>query len=232
MGRDIHHPFILINLKTYLEAVGKKAEELAKIAEKVSYETGICIGLAPNFTDISRLSTFNIPVFSQHIDPVEPGPFTGHILAESVAEAGATGTIVNHSEKRLKLSDIEVAIERAKDVGLATVVCANTTRVGIAVAAFAPSMVAIEPPELIGTGIAVSKAKPEVVSNSVREIKKIDPNVKVLCGAGIVSGRDVYAAIKLGSNGILVASGVIKAPNWENSLLEFAKAAADASGEL
>jgi triosephosphate isomerase len=93
-------------------------------------------------------------------------------------------------------------------------------------------MVAIEPPELIGTGVAVSKAKPEVVSNSVREIKKINPDIEVLCGAGIVSGRDVYAAIKLGSSGILVASGVIKAPNWENILMEFAKAAADASGDL
>lgn len=232
MSKNIHYPLILVNLKTYLEAVGKKAEDLAKVSEKVSNETGTCIGLAPNFTDMSRISTFNIPVFSQHIDPIEPGPFTGHILAESVVEAGATGTIINHSEKRLKLSDIELAIERAKQVGLVTVVCANTTRVGIAVAAFAPSMVAIEPPELIGTGVAVSKAKPEVVSNSVREIKKINPDIEVLCGAGIVSGRDVYAAIKLGSSGILVASGVIKAPNWENILMEFAKAAADASGDL
>ncbi|MGQ9542673.1 MAG: triose-phosphate isomerase [Candidatus Bathyarchaeia archaeon] len=231
MGRDIHYPIIIVNLKSYLEVVGKKAEELAKISERVTYETGTCIGLAPHFTDIGKISIFDIPVFSQHIDPVEPGPFTGHVVAESVAEAGAVGTIINHSERRLGLSDVEVAVERARKVGLASVVCANSRRVGIAAAAFAPNMIAIEPPELIGTGLAVSKVKPWIVSESVQQIKKIDPAISVLCGAGIMSGEDVQAAIKLGSAGILVASGVVKATDWKGSLLELAKAAADAFKE-
>ncbi len=123
------------------------------------------------------------------------------------------------------LSDIERSIERTKEVGLISVVCANTTKVGAAVAALNPDMIAIEPPELIGSGNAVSKANPEIISESVETIKRINKNVIVLCGAGITSGEDVFSAIKLGSSGILVASGIVKAKNWKDILQEFAEAA-------
>jgi triosephosphate isomerase len=123
------------------------------------------------------------------------------------------------------LSDIESALNRTKEVDLISVVCVNTTIVGMAVAAFDPDIIAIEPPELIGTGIAVSKAKPEIISESVEAIKRISKNVTVLCGAGITCGEDVFSAIRLGSSGVLVASGIVKASNWENILQEFADAA-------
>lgn len=219
-------PLILVNLKSYAETLGHKAEKLARTAEEVTRDTGVCIGLAPQFMDIRLVSKFEIPVFSQHADPTQPGASTGHIPLESVLDAGAVGTIVNHSERRLELSDIEAVVERARSVGLMSVVCANSKKVGMAAASLGPEAVAIEPPELIGSGIAVSKAKPEIVSQSVESIKKIDRDVTVLCGAGISSGSDVYAAIRLGSSGVLVASGVVKAPDWKEVLLELARAAA------
>jgi triosephosphate isomerase len=221
---QVTFPLILVNLKSYLESFGRKAGELAKVAEAVTEDTGVCIGLAPQYVDISLISKFRIPVFSQHIDPILPGAFTGHVLPESVADAGAVGTIVNHSERRLELSDIEAVVERAKLVKLISVVCANSSKVGMAAALLAPEIIAIEPPELIGTGIAVSKAEPEIVSDSVESIRKVNQDVVVLCGAGISSGEDVSAAIRLGSRGVLVASGVVKAPNWKKVLLEFAEA--------
>lgn len=219
-------PLILVNLKAYAEAIGSKAEELARTAGKVMADTDVCIGLAPQYTEIRQLSKFEIPVFAQHIDPIQPGSFTGHVLPEAIAAAGAVGTILNHSEQRLRLSDIELSVERAKSAGLISVVCANSTRVGVAAASLGPEIVAIEPPELIGSGIAVSKAKPEIVSQSVEAIKKVDPKVTVLCGAGISTGTDVSASIKLGSSGVLIASGVVKAPDWRKILLELAQAAA------
>jgi triosephosphate isomerase len=221
----INYPLILVNLKSYSETMGAKAEELAEITQQISSDTGICIGLAPQFTDIQRLKRFEIPIFSQHIDGIFPGAHTGHILAEAVKSSGSTGTILNHSERRMLLSDIESALNRTKEVGLISVVCVNTTSVGMAVAAFDPDIIAIEPPELIGTGIAVSKAKPEIISESVEAIKRINKNVTVLCGAGITCGEDVFSAIKLGSSGVLVASGIVKASNWEYVLQEFADAA-------
>jgi triosephosphate isomerase len=216
-------PIILVNFKTYLEGTGKKAVELAKGAEKVYKQTSICIGLAPQYSDISNLvNTVALPIFAQHIDFQDAGSFTGHVLPEAVKAAGAVGTLINHSERRLKLADIDAAIARAREVGLVSVVCSNNAKVSAAVAALEPDMIAIEPPELIGTGIPVSKAKPEVVSGTVELVRRVNQKVTILCGAGITKGEDVSAALRLGTAGVLVASGIVKAKDPYTVMREFA----------
>ena len=220
----IRTPIILVNFKTYPQGTGKKALELAKIAEKVSLETDICIAVAPQFTDISSIAhSTSIPVFAQHIDPIKYGSFTGHILAESIKEAGAVGTLINHSERQMKLADIDATIKKTQELNLISIVCANNPSVSAAIAALKPDMTAVEPPELIGTGIPVSKAKPEVVTSTVKLIKRINSDVVVLCGAGITAGKDVAAALRLGTEGVLVASGIVKAKDPYMVLLEFAE---------
>jgi triosephosphate isomerase len=222
---EIQTPLILVNFKTYSEATGKKAVELAKKAEKVSLETKVSIGVAPQFTDIAAVaSSTEIPVFAQHIDPIEPGSYTGHVLADAVKEAGAMGTLINHSERQLKLSDIDMAVRVAREKKLVSVVCANNQTVSAAAAALKPDIIAVEPPELIGTGIPVSKAKPEVVLNTVKLVKEVNPKVTVLCGAGISHGEDVTAALRLGTQGVLVASSIVKAKDQYRILREFAEA--------
>lgn len=226
MHAKIPLPLILVNFKTYSEATGKKAVELAKKAEKVSLETRVSIGVAPQFTDIAPIvSATNIPVFAQHIDPIKPGSHTGHVLAEAIREAGATGALINHSERQLRLSEIEMAVRIAREKRLVSIVCANSQAVSAAAAALKPDIVAVEPPELIGTGMPVSKAKPEIVSNTVKLVKSINPDVTVLCGAGISHGEDVTAALKLGTQGVLVASSVVKAKDPYKVLRELAEAA-------
>ncbi|MEM2027300.1 MAG: triose-phosphate isomerase [Candidatus Bathyarchaeia archaeon] len=221
----VRTPIIIVNFKTYAEATGEKAVKLSETAEKVSIETGVCIAVAPQFVDIPIVARrVSIPVFSQHIDPIGYGSFTGHVLPESVKEAGAVGTLINHSERRLKLADIDAAITRAREVGLISVVCSNNTPVSASAAALKPDMIAVEPPELIGTGIPVSKARPEVVTSTVEAVKRISPEVIVLCGAGITNGDDVAAAIRLGTEGILVASGVVKAKDPYKVMVDFAEA--------
>jgi len=221
----VRTPIILVNFKTYSEATGLNALKLAKTAQKISRETGVCVGVAPQYADIASIAqAVSIPVFAQHVDPVTPGNFTGHVLPESVKEAGAFGTLINHSERRLRLADIDAAISRTHEVGLVSVVCSNNSTVSAAVAALKPNMVAVEPPELIGTGIPVSKAKPEVVSGTVDLVKRVNPKVIVLCGAGITQGEDVSAALRLGTQGVLVASGIVKAKDPYKALLEFAEA--------
>lgn len=215
-----------MNFKAYIEATGKRALDLARTAEKVGLESDVCIAVAPQFADIGIISQkVNIPVFAQHIDPVKPGSFTGHILPEDVRSAGAVGTLVNHSERRLKLADIDEVITRAREVNLLTVACTNNVAVSAATAALGPDMIAVEPPELIGTGIPVSKAKPEVVTNTIASVRKINSEVVILCGAGITNGEDVAAAIKLGTEGVLVASGIVKAKDPHMVMSEFAEAA-------
>ena len=216
---------MLINFKTYLEATGKKAVDLARNFEAVGLDTGVRVGVAPQFCDIEQVAAHvEIPVYAQHIDPIGPGAFTGHVLADSVFAAGATGTLINHSERNQKLSEIDKSVELARRVGLETVVCAGTARLGAAVALSEPDMVAIEPPELIGSGRAVSKERPEVITESVKRIRAVNPKVTILCGAGITTGEDVYAALKLGMEGILVASGVVKAPDPPQVLRDFCQA--------
>ena len=218
-------PFLLINFKTYLEATGKRAVELSKKIEAVGENAGVKVGVAPQFCDIERVAaSVDIPVFAQHVDSVIPGANTGHVLPESVKAAGADGTLVNHSERPLQLFDIDKAVQLAKQAGLRSVVCAGTARLAAAVALSEPDMVAIEPPELIGTGRAVSKENPEIVTDSVKRVRRVNPSVAILCGAGISTGDDVYAALKLGTNGILVASGVVKAFKPEEVLAGFCEA--------
>jgi triosephosphate isomerase len=218
-------PMIIVNFKTYTESTGRRATELAKKAEQVNDETNICVGVAPQFVDIKTVAgTVNIPVFAQHIDPIKPGSFTGHVLAESVKEAGAAGTLINHSERRLKLAEIDEVITLAHENGLISLVCSNNPTTSAAVATLEPDIIAIEPPELIGTGIPVSKAKPEVITDTVKFVKQINSKVTILCGAGISHGDDVAAALKLGTQGVLVASGIVKAKDPYAVMREFADA--------
>ena len=221
---DICLPVMIVNFKTYLEATGKNAVELAKKAEKVSRETGIYIGVAPQLADLRSVAeAVEIPVFAQHMDSIKPGSYTGHVLAESVREAGAAGTLINHSERQLKLSDIDEIVKITRKKGLISVVCANNPSISAAVASLKPDMVAIEPPELIGTGIPVSKAQPEVVSGTVGLVREVNEKVIILCGAGISHGEDVTAALKLGTQGVLVASGIVKAKDPYEIIREFAE---------
>ena len=221
----VDYPLLIVNLKTYKEGMGLKASDLARTAERVYEKTGISIALAPQVTDLQAVAeTSETPVFAQHIDPVTYGQFTGHVLPESVAESGCIGTLLNHSERQISLEIIEESISRAREAELHTVVCVDTVEKAKRVALLNPDAIAIEPPELIGSGIPVSKAQPEIVKGSVEAVKVVNPHIKVLCGAGITNGEDASAALGLGSEGILVASGVVKAKDPYSALLELARA--------
>jgi triosephosphate isomerase len=217
--KELEPPLIIVNFKTYLEATGRRALELAKRCEKVASEFGVSVAVAPQAVDIAAVaSSVSIPVLAQHVDPYPPGAYTGSISIEAVKEAGAVGTLVNHSEKRLRIDEIDEVVKRARDAGLEVVVCANTPEVAASLSALRPRFIAIEPPELIGTGKAVSKTRPEVITDTIKLIRRVNPEVIVICGAGITSGEDVEAALNLGAQGILVASGVVKAKDQEGAL--------------
>ncbi|MHA2070912.1 MAG: triose-phosphate isomerase [Candidatus Thorarchaeota archaeon] len=207
----IELPVIAINFKTYPQATGEKAVLLAQTCEKVSKEYGVSIVVCPQVPDLYRVSrAVDIPVFSQHMDPGDPGRFTGHVLGETLVEAGCTGTLLNHSENRMELADIEDAVRRAEQLNLYTIVCTNNPLVSVAAASLNPDSIAVEPPELIGSGISVSQAQPEVISGTVERIRAVNKKVAILTGAGISTGGDVEAAIKLGTQGVLLASAVAK----------------------
>jgi triosephosphate isomerase len=212
---------IVLNFKTYDESTGDKAVALAKLCDTVAKETGASIIVAPQYTDIYRIvREVKIPVYAQGVEDVKYGGYTGSVLSEAVKAAGASGSLLNHSEKRLKLAEIEACIGKLRSLGMVSIVCTNNINTTMAAAALGPDYVAVEPPELIGSGVSVADSKPEVISGSVEAVKKINPKVKVLCGAGISKGHDVKKALELGTEGVLLASGVIKAKDQKAVLMD------------
>jgi triosephosphate isomerase len=216
-------PVIVLNVKTYEEATWNKALQIAQIMDEISKETGVSMAISVQATDISLCSQkVSIPVFAEHIDPINPGSHTGWTLPEAVKAAGAVGTLINHSEHRLILSDIDLCITRAKEMDLDHIVCSNNVATSRAIAAFSPNFVAVEPPELIGGDISVTSADPDIVIGSVEAVRKVDENVKVLCGAGVKNGKDVTKSVELGANGVLLASGIVKAKDKKSVIRDLA----------
>lgn len=214
-------PIVILNYKTYLESSGENALELARALKSASEESGITMVAAPQAADIYRIQDqISLPIFAQHIDPITPGGHTGSNLIETLIEAGISGSLINHSENRMKLADIDEVIQLCKQNDIESCVCTNNIATSKAIATFSPDAVAVEPPELIGTGIPVSQAQPEVVEDSVKGVKSINKKIKVLCGAGISTGDDMKAAMDLGADGVLLASSIVKAENSKEALLD------------
>jgi triosephosphate isomerase (TIM) len=205
-------PLILVNLKTFREGMGSRGHMIANAAQIVAHETGVTIGIAPSYIDLHPLCHhFAIPVYAQHVDGFEPGAHTGHITVDALRAAGAAGSLINHSERRLNLAEIEASVRALQEHKLISVICTNNESTSAGAAALAPEYVAIEPPELIGSGVSVSKANPDIIRRSVAAVHAINPHVKVLTGAGIQSGECVRIAVDLGTDGVLLASSVVKA---------------------
>ncbi|MCK4718930.1 MAG: triose-phosphate isomerase [Thermoplasmata archaeon] len=219
---------ILVNYKTYRQSMGKNSLSLTKELERAAKEhPQVTVAVAPCAPDIERIAEgTSIEVYAQHVDPAGYGGFTGHIHPSCVKEAGAVGALINHSEDRRLVADIDSLVGMCKEHGLRTVVCSNTVSVTCAAAVLGPDFVAIEPPELIGGDISVSTAKPELISDSVAQVKRV-ADVQVLCGAGVKNGEDVVRSMELGASGVLLASGVTKAKDPYTVMLDMVSAAAE-----
>ncbi len=219
-------PVLLINFKCYEKGSAEHAVTLAKTCAKVAKEhSHIDILLAVQTADLYRVAqAVKLPLFAQHIDAIEPGPFTGHISPSTVKAAGASGTLLNHSEKRLSLEEIEDTIHAAQKSNLWTVVCAADSDVTRILASLHPTMLAIEPPELIGGEVSLATAHPELITDIVTIVRDIDPKVRVLVGAGIKNAADVKTALKLGAAGVLISSHIVQAKDPGSVLKELARA--------
>lgn len=219
-------PVIIVNLKAYPQTRGEGALSIARDLEWAGKETGVAFAVAPNAFDVRLLAQgTDLPVLAQHVDAVPEGGYTGHLTAEAAREAGAVGSLVNHSEHRLRLADIEHVVDRLRQCGLQSVVCTNNATVSRAAAAVHPDFVAVEPPELIGGDISVTTANPEIVADSVKMVKAVTTQVRVLCGAGVKTGADLRKALELGSEGVLLASGVALAKDVRAVALDLASGA-------
>ncbi len=228
--------YFVINAKNYSEVSGKGLERLAAAVRIVSGKQifrEVEFFLAPpNFGLTSTVNPESgYHVLAQHLDLAKLGASTGFSVPEIAKSFGAAGSLINHSEHRISRNDIEALISRLRLLGMISVVCAKDDEEVGEFSKLAPDFIAVEPPDLIGSGKAVSKVRPEVImgSRSALDRNRV-PNstTKLLCGAGIVDGIDARLSVEMGAAGILVASGVIKAPDWENKIGELAQGLIDA----
>ena len=214
----------IINFKNYDEISDSNAIKLAKVASKIAKKYKIKIAVCPPQHLLSEVSKVPVTVFAQHLDVAKVGSTTGYVIPELAKKSKIRGALINHSEHRVPSDTITELVSRLKALGMMSVVCVKDVSEAEKYSKLNPDYIAIEPPELIGTGRAVSKERPEIITNSVNAVKNAKNSTQLLCGAGIVSGDDVSRALELGARGILVASGIVKAKNWQKAIEEFALA--------
>ena len=221
-------PFLVVNPKSYL--YGKKSLELAKATDQVAKDTGLQIYYTCPYADIRmiRENTEHIIVCAQSMDPLVPGRGMGHVLPESLKEAGADALFLNHAENPKTVSDLYATIKRAKELEMITIVCADSTVEAKAVACMSPDIVLAEPTDLIGTG---KVADDSYTIETVKAIQKIDPNVLVMIASGVSTAADCYNVIKLSADGTGATSGILKAPNPAVRVREMAEAIVKANSE-
>ena len=211
---------LIINFKNYEEVSADRAIKLAEAAREVAEKLKIEIVVAPPQPVLALIAKkIQIPVICQHVDNEKMGPSTGFIVPEIAKSYGAIGSLINHSEHRIERSSIASLVERMRKLGMASIVCAQEPHEVVEISTLQPDFIAIEPPELIGSGRAVSKENPAIITKS---IQAAGSRSRVICGAGITDKDDVTKAMELGSQGILVASGIVKATSWEKKITELA----------
>lgn len=207
-GFKIKAPFFEIGPKAYL--YGERMLALAKVIDQAAMKYDVDIIVTPQYTDIPLLAqnTGRILIFAQHMDYLPVGRGLGSVLPEAVKAAGAVGVMLNHAEKKLTLDEIKQTIKRADEVGLATIVCADTVDEISAIARLAPNLLVAEPTDLIGTG---KTSDANYIKDTIESVHAINPDIMVLQAAGISNGQDVYNTIKQGALGTGSTSGIIKA---------------------
>ena len=216
----MNKPLVVVNFKTYASASGETAERLALAMQAHSGGPARMVAVVSAFDlEAVRRVAPSLEVWTQHLDPVGQGGFTGWLEPHTALHRGAQGTIINHAEHKVSMEHVAQLKQQLPDE-FPMCGCAADVDEAKHLAEIGPTFIAVEPPELIGGDISVTTADPSIVSDTVAVVKAVNPNVRVLCGAGVKNGADVAKAVELGAEGVLLASGVTKASDVEAVLAD------------
>ena len=151
----------VINCKNYEEISGDKIIKFVKTAERVSKKFKVKIAITPPQHLIGLVADSSVPILAQHVDDSKIGSTTGFVIPELLKKSKVKGSLINHSEHRITNKEIERLILKLKELKMISIVCVKDVAEAKKYAKLNPDYIAIEPPELIGSGKAVSKEKPE-----------------------------------------------------------------------
>jgi|SRR3989344_6342177 len=204
---------VVINLKNY--KIGKDIYDLIKKIE-IYYNNAIVA--VPSLEIKEAIKNTSLTIYAQHVDSQDQGRSTGKIIPEALVSLGVQGSLLNHSENKIKIGEIKKTIKRCNELGLKLIVCASDLKEVKRLVKLRPWAIAFEDPRLIASGKSVT----EHDSKEIKEFVSLLENSEItpLCGAGIHSGKDVASALVLGCKGILVSSVVANSSNPENFLKE------------
>ena len=221
----IKPPFCEVGPKAYF--CGERAVELGREAQAASEETGVSVIYTPQLTDLALVSreVKGLYLCAQHMDPIPMGKGQGSILPEAVKAAGARCVMLNHAERPMTLENLCKAVGRAREIGLMSVVCASSCAEAAMLAELNPDILVVEPTELIGTGVT---SDVELVRASTEAVKRVNPEIQVLQGAGISTPEDVYRTIFAGADATGSSSAICKAEDPAKMLREMLLAAQQA----
>lgn len=217
----IRKPFFIVNPKSYL--YGDDALKLAKISDKLAKKYDIDCIFTGQLVDLPTIAkeTNNLIITAQHMDSLKPGRGMGHVLPEALGHVGIKAVVLNHAEKPLTIAELDATIKRAKEVGLATIVCSDTVEQCRAIAELNPDVMICEPDSLIGTG---NSSNEDYIKSTTAAVRSINPNILIMQAAGVSTGQDVEKIMQLGADGTGGTSGIIKAPSWEAKIAEMMSA--------
>ena len=201
-------PFFEIGPKNYM--FGDQILDLARIADEAAAKYDVRVIYTTPYADIRRVAenVKHLKVFAPHMDDIPVGRGLACVLGESLKAAGAVGVMLNHAERPLPASTLVRTLNRARELGLMSIVCADSMAETRAIAQMHPDLMITEPTELIGTGQAADLS---YVKTSVDAITAIDSNIGILVGGGISNGTDVYNTIMAGADATGSSSGIVKA---------------------
>lgn len=216
MGK-LKAPFFEFGPKTYLW--GSKIVDMALYADEFSDRYNVDVIFTVQVADIEKIKhkTSRLKVFAQHSDFAVPGIGMGIVLPEVLADCGADGVMLNHSEKPIHLRDVLGTICRAKENSLMTILCAGSLEEAKACAIFSPDVILYEEPNLIGGGIRGLDDFNNIPKIN-QELKKMNFNGYIMHAAGVVTYTDVYKIIKYGADGTGSTSAIIKSDAPEKTL--------------
>lgn len=212
---------IFVNYKTYEEASGERAVTLTKILEEVAHVAQVKIIPVVQVIDAEMvIASTTLEVWIQHVDPIAYGAHTGWTLPIEAAKIGVSGVFLNHSEHKFdNFDNLYAANEKAMDANLKTLVFATDLEELKKVCDLAPTYVAYEPAELVGsTTTSVTQAKPEIISQAAEIAKGF--GLPLIVGAGIHSQEDIRKSLSLGAVGFAVATDIVKAQDPRKELLD------------
>lgn len=213
---------IILNFKNYPQYQdGNLDEILVQVQQTMKNmpDKADKLVIAPAIADLRYIKNkfSDLNVIAPHVDIHAAGPFTGWTVATHLVALGLEHSLLNHSEHRVWSDQIGEYVQSVQTRGLKLIVCCENIHEAKFLLDFQPYAIAFEDRELIGSGNSITTARQAETEEFINLVKG---KSLAIIGAGVAGASDIKAAMKMGADGVLLASAFAKAENKVKFLSE------------